>query len=81
VGERAEPERDPFDPFDEVVRRFSGSVAGAAVVPVQDLGPPRGQHLGERADLRRLDLVASVIDEVIEVRLRLGGVAELVIAA
>jgi len=78
VGEAAEPERDAFDSLDEVVDGFGGPVGHLGVVPVQDLGPPRRQHLAETPDLDRVGVVGGVVDQIIEVGLRIGRVTDLV---
>ena len=67
VAEPSKPERDPFDPLDEVVDGFGGSVGDVASVPGHDLVFPPQQGPAERVHFRGtrvvLEIPAEPVDE------------------
>ena len=71
--EVAKPERDAFDPFDEVVEGFGGSVGYLRDVPVGDLGGPAGDGATELVDLGWAGFVLEVVCELEGVSESEGG--------
>ena len=64
VREVAEPERDPFDPLDEVVEGFGGSVGYLRDVPVGDLEFQSGDGATRLVDLGWTGFVLQVVREL-----------------
>jgi len=73
VLEAAEPVAGALDALDAQVEALGGAVGGAGVVVGEDLGAPRPEGLGKRADLA--DLVCGAAgDGLIEQRRSGGGI-------
>ena len=64
VAEASGSEADAFDPFDQVVDRFGGSVRHPGVVPGDDLVEPADQGAAEGVDLWRAGVVLEVGSEL-----------------
>ena len=81
VGEVGEPERGPFDPFDEIVGRLGGCVGDPGGVPVGDLGAPAPDGAAQPVDLSRHGGVLQVLRELGDGRGAHFGVGDVIDAA
>ena len=72
VAQAAESEADAFDPLDEVVDCFCGSVRHPRLMPGDDLSMPASQGTAQGVDLRRAGVVLQVVGELSD---ELGGEA------